>query len=185
MRNALVIIDVQESFRQLPDWHLASEPDIVGKVNQLAGWARAQDDLVVWILGSRPGTGTVFDPQNGFVRLMDGLDRRDHEPLLVKSAHNAFTTTSLHQYFTRHGVRGVTICGIKTEQCCETTARVAADMGFDVTFAIDATATCPIPHTNGVGVVGVEEILERTGYVLGERFATIRTVAELTGAAGS
>lgn len=181
MRNALIIIDVQQSFEHLPDWHLVSEPDIVGKVNQLAGWARCRDDFIVWILGSRPGAGTVFDPAQGLVRLMDGLDRRDDEPLLVKNSHNAFTTTSLQRQLTRRGIRGLTICGIKTEQCCETTARVASDLGFDVTFAIDATATCPIPHPSGDGELGVREILQRTEYVLSGRFATISTVGELTG----
>jgi nicotinamidase-related amidase len=43
-------------------------------------------------------------------------------------------------------VREVVICGIRTEQCCETTARVASDLGFDVTFVTDATATSAIPR---------------------------------------
>ncbi|WP_406067698.1 cysteine hydrolase family protein [Micromonospora sp. NBC_01638] len=181
MNRALLVIDVQESFRQLPDWELVSEPDIVGQVNRLVSLARAQDDLVIWVLGSRAGSGTVFDPARGYVRLMDGLDRATDEPVLVKSAHNAFTTTNLHQMLTRRGVRELTVCGIKTEQCCETTTRVAADLGFDVTFAIDATATCPIPDLDGGSALGVRDIIERTRYALSGRFATIRTVAELTG----
>ncbi|WP_207916941.1 cysteine hydrolase family protein [Micromonospora sp. KC723] len=184
MKNALVIIDVQESFQHLADWHLVSEPNIVGKVNHLADWARARGDYIVWVLGSRPGTGTVFDPELGFVRLMDGLDRRANEPVLLKNSHNAFTTTSLHQHLTRRGIRGLTICGIKTEQCCETTARIGSDLGFDVTFAIDATATCPIPHPEGNGVLSVRQIRQRTEYVLSGRFAAVRTVADLTGTSG-
>ncbi|MEV4417183.1 isochorismatase family protein [Catellatospora sp. NPDC049609] len=183
MNRALVVIDVQESFRRLPDWHLASQPDIVGQVNRLVDLARAQDDLVVWVLGARAGSGTVFDPALGHVRLMDGLDPAADEPVLVKSAHNAFTTTNLHQLLTRRGVRELTVCGIKTEQCCETTTRVAADLGFDVTFAIDATATCPIPDPSGGPSLGVADIIERTRYALSGRFATVRTVGELTGAA--
>lgn len=181
MNRALLVIDVQESFRQLPDWDLVSEPDIVGQVNRLVDLARAEDDLVVWVLGGRAGSGTVFDPARGYVRLMDGLSPAPDEPVLVKSAHNAFTTTNLHQTLTRRGIRELTVCGIKTEQCCETTTRLAADMGFDVTFAIDATATCPIPDEDGGPTLGVREIIERTRYALSGRFATIRTVDELTG----
>ena len=36
------------------------------------------------------------------------------------------------------------MCGIRTEQCCETTARVAFDLGYHVTFVTEATATSPI-----------------------------------------
>ncbi|GGT45957.1 cysteine hydrolase family protein [Nonomuraea spiralis] len=194
MNNALVVIDVQESFRQLPDWEFVSQPDIVGQVNRLVSAARAQDDLVVWVLGSRPGSGTVFDPALGFVRLMDGLDPHPGEPLITKSAHNAFTTTNLHQILTSRGIRGLTVCGIRTEQCCETTTRVASDLGFDVVFATDATATSPLPHRDAPQDVpfsqlvsdprtlSVADVVERTEYALAGRFATIRTVDELTGA---
>ena len=73
----------------------------------------------------------------------------------------------------------MTICGIRTEQCCETTARVASDLGFEVVFAIDATATTPIELRGEV--LGTDEILRRTEFVLASRFATVSTVAELTG----
>ncbi|GAA3155554.1 cysteine hydrolase family protein [Nonomuraea roseoviolacea] len=194
MNNALVVIDVQESFRQLPDWEFVSQPDIVGQVNRLVTAARDQGDLVVWVLGSRPGSGTVFDPAQGHVRLMDGLESHPGEPLITKTAHNAFTTTNLHQILTSRGIRQLTVCGIRTEQCCETTTRIASDLGFDVVFATDATATTPIPHRDArqdlpfsrlvsdPRTLGVAEIVARTEYALAGRFAAIRTVDELVGA---
>jgi hypothetical protein len=36
------------------------------------------------------------------------------------------------------------VCGIRTGQCCKTTARVASDLGYHVTFVTEATATSPI-----------------------------------------
>jgi Isochorismatase family len=89
----------------------------------------------------------------------------------------------------------VIVCGIRTEQCCETTARVASDLGYGVTFVTDATATSPIEHRDAPAGRSVEEILAdprtlpvddiitRTEYALAGRFATIATVAELAGAA--
>ena len=41
-------------------------------MNLLVDLARAEGDLVVWVLHAEPGTGTVFDPASGHVRLMDG-----------------------------------------------------------------------------------------------------------------
>lgn len=193
--RALVVIDVQESFRQRPIWAATSNPDIVDDVGRLVALAREQADLVVWVLHADAGSGGPFDPASGFVRLMDGLTPLPDEPVLVKTVHNAFTTTGLQQVLTSHGVRELTICGIKTEQCCETTARVASDLGYAVTFVTDATATTPIEHRDAPVGRSMDEILADpltrstdaiiagTEYALAGRFALIRTVDELAAAA--
>jgi nicotinamidase-related amidase len=181
MTSALVVIDVQESFRARPLWQAVDNPGIAGRVRRLVDAARAAGDLVVWVLHSEPGTGTVFDPARGFVRVFDELDPAAGEPILTKTAHNAFTTTNLQQTLTTRGVRELLISGIRTEQCCETTTRVGSDLGFDMTFVTDATATTPLPHWRTGKVLGVEEIIERTEYVLAGRFARISDVATLTG----
>ncbi|WLS48039.1 isochorismatase family protein [Micromonospora profundi] len=194
-RAALLVIDVQESFRQRPIWAYGSNPDIVGQVDRLVTAARQRGDLVVWVLHAEPGTGGVFDPARGHVRLLDGLTPTAGEPTLVKTAHNAFTTTNLQQLLTTAGVDDLTVCGIRTEQCVETTARVGSDLGYRMTFVTDATQTFPIPHREVPETATVEEILAdprtmtteeiitRTEYALAGRFATISTVDEVIGAA--
>jgi len=196
MSRALIVIDVQESFRQRPNWVSVNHPDIADRVGRLVRASRGRGDQVVWILHTEPGTGGVFDPASGHVRLMAGLEPLDGEPVLRKTAHNAFTTTNLQQHLTQHGIREVVICGIRTEQCCETTTRVASDLGYEVVFVTEATATTPLPHWDApVGRSHEEEladprtlstdvIVERTEYALAGRFATIRTLDELTDTAG-
>jgi nicotinamidase-related amidase len=195
--RALIVIDVQESFRQQPLWAAISDPGIAGQAGRLVRAARARGDLVVWVLHAEPGTGTVFDPGRGYVRLMDGLVPLDGEPVITKTSHNAFTTTNLQQLLTERAITELTVCGIRTEQCCETTARVAADLGFRVTFVTDATATSPIEHRDappGRSVaeiladprtLPVQDVIARTEYALAGRFAVIATVAELTASAGA
>ena len=68
------------------------------------------------------------------------------------------------------------ICGIRTEQCCETTARVASDLGYAVTFVSEATLTFPMMY-KGI-TLSAAEIRHRTETVLAGRFAEIKTVAE-------
>ncbi|HLT10110.1 MAG TPA: isochorismatase family protein [Micromonosporaceae bacterium] len=193
MNTALLVIDVQESFRQRPLWQTVSNPAIVDQVNRLVEATRRRGDLVVWVLHVEPGTGSVFDPASGYVRLMDGLEPRDGEPVLTKTSYNAFTTTNLQQTLTARGIGHVVVCGIRTEQCCETTARLACDLGFTVTFVTDATATFPAPHRDAPDdqsvadlladprTLSAEEIVARTEYALAGRFATIATVDELAG----
>jgi nicotinamidase-related amidase len=66
------------------------------------------------------------------------------------------------------------------EQCCETTARIAADLGYAVDFVLDATMTFPIPNGDVPGEeLDVAAIEERTVYVLRRRFARIVSTQDL------
>jgi nicotinamidase-related amidase len=193
MKRALIVIDVQESFRQRPNWAAVSNPEIAKQVHRLAETFRARGELIVWVLHTEPGTGNDFDPGSGYVRLMDGLTAVEGEPVITKTSFNAFYTTDLQQQLTSAGIVEVVVCGIRTEQCVETTARDAAGRGYEVTYVTDATATNPIEHRDAPPgrpleeiladplTLQVDEIIERTQYALAGRFATVSTVAELTG----
>jgi nicotinamidase-related amidase len=194
VNRALLVIDVQESFRQRPLWQAVSNPDVLTRVDTLVAAARVDGDFVAWVLHAEPGGDGMFDPANGQVRLMDELTVADGEPVLVKTSYNAFTSTNLQQVLTKRGIRELRVCGIRSEQCVETTARVGCDLGFDVTYVVDATATFPIPHRDAPSDLSVAELLAdprtlpaddvvaRTEYALAGRFATVATVAEVTGA---
>lgn len=191
--TALIVIDVQESFRQRESWQHASDPEVATQVGKLVEFARERGDLVVWVLHCEAGSGGVFDPALGHVRLIEGLAAADGEPVLTKTSHNAFTTTNLQQILTERGVRSLLTCGIRTEQCVETTTRLASDLGYDVTFVVDATATEPIAHPDAPAgrpyaevladprTLRPADVIERTRYALAGRFATVTTVKELTG----
>lgn len=174
MRRALIVIDVQESFRARPSWERIANPGIAEPVNRLVRSARDNGDLVVWVLHTEPGSGGVFDPRSGHVRLLEELQQPlPGEPVLHKTSHNAFTTTDLQRRLTEAGVGELWVCGIRTEQCVETTARIGSDLGYEVVFVADATTTNPI------GDLSAEAITERTLAVLRDRFARIATVDEL------
>ena len=180
MKTAVLVIDVQESFRQRKSWAQVSNPDIAADVSRLVDTARRAGHEVVWILhadteseGSAP-----FNPASGFVRVFEGLDPAHDEPIIIKTSRNAFTTTNLGQYLMRRGVRRVAIAGIQTEQCCETTARLAADLGYDVTFVTEATATFPITRPDSGEVLGTAEIISHTEFALAGRFARISSIAQ-------
>jgi nicotinamidase-related amidase len=185
MHNALIVIDMQESFRARPLWRTLHNPDLIANVGRLVDAARQRGDEVVWVLHTEEGSGGEFDPANGHVRLLDGFASGKGEPVVVKSSHNAFSTTNLHQVLTMRGVGSIAVCGLRTEQCVETTARVASDFGYAVTFVTDATGTFPIPHWDARPDITVDDLLAdprtlaaadvvtRTEYALAGRFATV------------
>jgi nicotinamidase-related amidase len=190
MKRALLVIDVQESFHQHPLWQAISNPGIAEDVSRLVDTARAAGDPVIWILHTEPGSDSVFDPASGLISFIDPLAPAAGEPVLTKTSINAFTTTGLQQLLVSQGIGELVICGIRTEQCCETTARVASDLGYQVTFVVDATATHPIRHRDAPADISVPDLLsdprtlpasaviERTVYALAGRFATITTIDE-------
>jgi nicotinamidase-related amidase len=181
--TALLVIDAQESFRQRPDeWAATANPDAIDNISQLVAHARRVGDAVVWVTHSEPGSGGVFDPANGFVRVISDLDPQADEIAVTKTTVNAFTSTDLEDRLQRLGVGRVVVCGIRTEQCCETTARMAADLGFAVEFATDATTTSAIEAKDGLAGVSGDEIMRRTESILAARgFATIIRTADRVG----
>lgn len=193
MTRALLVVDAQKSFLQRETWQASSNPDVAADAARLVAHARGRGDLVVWVLHTEPGTGTPFDPALGFVEPMDGLDPGEGEPVLYKTVHSAFGGTDLQRILDDRGVSEVAVCGVRTEQCCETTTRAASDLGYDVTFVVDATATEPIQAPGAPpgrplaeiladpSTLGTQDVVTRTVYALSGRFARIATVAEVVG----
>lgn len=177
-QSALLVIDVQDSFKAGPRWEKRNNPHFERNVDALIRMYRAAGLPVIFFLHT--DEDAHFSPGSPHFRLMDFIDRREDEPLLVKSTRNCFTGTNLGALLLERGVRRIVIAGIQTEQCCETTARVGADLGYAVDFVTEATLTFPIPNYDVPGeMLGVEAIVERTQYALRHRFARIATVAGL------
>jgi nicotinamidase-related amidase len=179
-RSALLVIDVQDSFRAHPArWSRRGNPDFEANLSRLVSAYRAAGLPVIFFLHTDPDP--FFERESPHLRLMDFLEPREGEPVLLKNTRNCFTSTDLGQRLGERGVRRLAITGIQTEQCCETTARVAADLGYDVDFVMEATQTFPIRHTDPTvpDELPVADILRRTAFVLRGRFARIATVDAL------
>jgi nicotinamidase-related amidase len=172
MSTALLVIDIQDSFKISPArWATRNNPAFEENVTKLITTFRAASLPVVFVLHNDSDPG--FRPGDPEVRLMEFLERRESEPLITKNTRNAFTSTDLHARLQALGVNKVVISGISTEQCCETTTRVAADLGYEVDFVTEATLTFPI------GALDTDAIVERTEAVLRNRFARIATVEQI------
>ncbi|GHC74917.1 hydrolase [Nocardiopsis terrae] len=194
--RALLVVDAQRSFLQRESWRAASDPGVAGPIGRLVDHFRDRGDRLVWVLHTEPGTGTVFDPERGFVEPMPGLSPAGGEPVLTKTAHSAFTGTDLQRLLTGWGVGEVTVCGVRTEQCCETTTRMGSELGFAMVFAVDATATEPIEAPGSPpgrplrevlddpGTLLPRDVVTRTVYALSGRFATVRTVEAIVAGTG-
>jgi nicotinamidase-related amidase len=176
-QSALLVIDAQDSFMAGPRWLRRNNPAFEQIVQHLIEGYRSAALPVLFFLDS--DDSEHFSPGSPYFKLMDFIQPRYDEPVLIKTSRNCFTSTDLDERLRRDGVRRVIVTGIKTEQCCETTARVASDIGYEVDFVTEATLTFPIPHPDGAEELTAEEVVRRTEYALRNRFAQIQTVEAL------
>lgn len=176
---ALLVIDVQETFKILPRWKKRNNPKFEENVSALVDAFRAAGRPVIWILHS--DTDEHWEETSPYHRVMDFLSPLPDEPTLNKTSHNSFTTTNLAQRLTDLGVRRLVVSGIQTEQCCETTTRVGSDLGYAMDFVTEATLTFPIQRVPGDDsqVLAAADVVERTEYALRGRFARIATVDDI------
>lgn len=177
-QSALLVIDAQDSFKASPRWKRRSNPRFEQNVAALIEAYRAARLPVVFFLHT--DEDEEFSTTSPHFKLMDFIKTKPNEQVLVKKTRNCFTSTSLQPLLFEKGVRRIVVTGIQTEQCCETTARVGADLGYAVDFVTEATMTFPIPNWDRPGEeLGVDDITERTEYALRRRFARIATVSQL------
>lgn len=173
--TALLLIDVQQSFVHRPYWSAADVPAFLDKTNALIAGAVARGIPVVRIF--HIDDDAEFSVASGHVRPLDGLAPFDAAATFEKHRHSALVGTGLAVWLHQHGIQRLIICGIRTEQCCETTARHASDEGWAVDYVTEATLTFDMTTPNGERL-SAAQIRERTATVLAGRFATLCTAAE-------
>jgi nicotinamidase-related amidase len=179
MKSCLLLIDIQESFRQRPYFTDRDLPAYLEAQNALIEAAQRHGVPIVRIFHV-DGPKTASNPfalESGHVRPL--VELREVEPAATfhKSRHSALVGTGLDVWLTQNGVQRLIVSGIRTEQCCETTTRHASDLGFAVDYVTDATLTFDMKNEDG-SALPAGAIKQRTATVLKDRFATICTVPQ-------
>ena len=179
MKSALIVIDVQESFTRRPYFSAADVPAYLAAQNRLIEGFEAQGLPIVRVFHVSPGgdAGDAFALASGLVKPLEGLRPFTAAHEVHKTRHSALVGTGLDVWLVEQGIRRLIVSGIRTEQCCETTARHASDLGWQVLFVPQATLTWDLPQGDG-NVLSAADIRSRTTAVLQGRFAQILSVQE-------
>ena len=139
-RAALISIDVQQGFDD-PSWGPRNNPQMEAHGLQLlAAWRRSGRPLVI-VRNDSPSATSLLRPGQPGNALKPGFEPIAGEPLLTKTVNSAFIGTDLEARLHAAGVRQVVLFGIATDMCVSTTARMAANLGFDLVVVGDACHT--------------------------------------------
>jgi len=179
MQTALLLIDVQQSFRARPYWSDDEVPAFLERSNALLAGCAARGIPVVQVFHTDAplAAENPFSPASGLVRPLDGLAPFDAALQIEKHRHSALVGSGLPVWLHRQGIRRLMVAGIRTEQCCETTTRHASDEGWEVDYITEATLTFAM-RTPAGQILTPAQLKERTETVLKDRFATLCTVEQ-------
>lgn len=169
---ALLVVDVQRGLDDLAYWGERNNPDCEANVAALIAAWRDAGRPVVFVRHDSTEPGSPLAPElpgNAFKDVVSG----EPDLLVRKRVNSAFYgTPDLNAWLRERRIEEVVICGITTNQCCETTARMAGNLGFRTLFALDATHAFDRTALDG-GVIPADEISRVTAANLEGEFATV------------
>jgi nicotinamidase-related amidase len=173
---ALVVIDVQNGFDD-PSFGKRNNPDAEANIGLLVNAWTATGRPIVRVRHVSVRPDSPLGPADTFKPVAAAI-----APALeiTKSVHSSFLgTPDLRAWLDAAGIQQVVISGIQTNRCCETTARMAGDLGYDVLFAIDAT------HTFDDGDLTADQFAAATAQNLDGHFGRVVSTADIAAAAGA
>ena len=168
--TALVIIDLQKGVLKL------SNPEqiqpVIENVNELIKAFRTASLPVVFVkvdpIGSPQSKARVEKsslPSNsvlqgvakmalsmtGFADLLPELDVKPDDIVITKHTWSAFCNTPLNEVLKKLNITGIVLTGVSTSIGVEGTARAASELGYNISFAIDAmTDKLPESHDHSI-----------------------------------
>lgn len=180
-RYALVVVDAQQGFDD-PGWGRRNNPACDDNIAALLAHWHAGRRPVVHVRHDSTDPASPLHPDSPGNRLKPYLATAP-DLLVTKSVNSSFHgTPDLHAWLLDHQVPGIVVCGITTNHCCETTARVGGNLGHDVLFAVDATHTFDRVGPDGTTLTA-DELARATATNLHGEFATVVSTGQLLGRA--
>ena len=149
-KTALIVIDVQLAWDDLKHWGGArNNPGAEANIARLIAAFRKAGAPIFHVRHASTEPGSPL-----------GMDHPGHqpkpeameiigEPIILKSVNSAFIGTNLEAQLREAGITTVAICGVQTDHCCTTTARMAGNLGFETWFVDDANWTYDRVHPDG------------------------------------
>jgi len=144
--TALVLIDFQNMVVETPVAH--SVDDVLNNANKLIAAFRNKNLPVVivnvkpkdaaWLKSRKDVKMPAFPNDENLYKITNKLHTDSSDIFITKHTWNAFFETALHEQLQKSSVTGIVLAGISTSIGVEGTARAASELGYNISFAVDA-----------------------------------------------
>lgn len=172
MADALIVIDVQKGFEEAL-WGPRNNPDCETNVARLIAAWRAADQPLVFVRHDAAESGYALDPGHPGNALKDVVSG-EPDLFITKSTNSAFYgSPNLDEWLKANDIDDMTICGIATDWCCDVTARMGGNLGYNVHFVLDATHT--FDREDSEGVIPAALVARVAAASLDGEFATVES----------
>ena len=109
-------------------------------------------------------------------KLHQKIELQKRDILIEKSLPGSFTETILEKWLRTGGVSRIAVCGYMAQMCCDTTARQAFHLGFQVDFLSDAVGTLDVQ--NNAGAISGPDLHRAVMVTQAMRFARVMKTEE-------
>jgi len=178
MTDALVLIDLQNDYFPGGTMELVDADGAVEQAALLLRSFRAKGLPVFHIqhIAKRPGA-TFFLPGTAGAEIHRALRPSAGERVVVKHFPNSFRETTLLEELRAAGAAKVTLAGMMTHMCVDTTVRAAAELGFACSLAQDGCATRALQF--GAERVEADQVQSAFLAALNGAFASVKPARDL------
>ncbi|KAF5026728.1 hypothetical protein F66182_1146 [Fusarium sp. NRRL 66182] len=165
--SSLIIIDAQNEYAE-GKLQVANVAESRKAIASLLEKYRSANGSIVHVVHAVPEGAPVFTPNTKLAQEFDELKPKDGEAVVQKNFPGSFTHTDLQDVLDKAGKKKVVLAGYMAHVCVSTTARQAAERGFDVVVAEDAVGDRDIPGVDAAQLVQVtlSEISDAFGTVV-------------------
>lgn len=177
MKQALIIIDIQEAFFLEGQPHLWNNEILIKHINTLITWARHNAVPIIFIQHTDANKDDDFAFGQPGWELYHGLSRQAEDKVIQKTTWDAFYQTELASYLQQQSIEQLIFAGAQTEFCLDTTIRSAFSHGYHRNLLIaDAHSTLD------ASVLKAPQIIQHHESIWHHRFVEIQPIVEFQNA---
>jgi nicotinamidase-related amidase len=140
--NALLVIDVQQGFDEYAKrCGGRNNEDAEQRIGEIIAAYRQHKKPVIHVHHASTEESSPLRADSPGYQVKREATPINGETIFVKHVNSAFIGTNLEAHLREQSISSVTIVGATTDHCCSTTARMAANLGFEVLYICDALWT--------------------------------------------
>ncbi|HFX6224215.1 cysteine hydrolase family protein [Acinetobacter nosocomialis] len=141
MKQALLVIDVQNDYFKNGKMELVGPDQALDKIKQLEQYFIEKDLPIIYVQHINPPQASFFQENTDGVLLHPELHVHNDSLVVTKHYPNSFLETNLEELLKAHQIDQLVITGMMTHMCIDSGTRAAKELGYQPILIADATAT--------------------------------------------